>query len=233
MRKVLSSNRKTCRVCTAAYDLIMEAGGRHETPTPQAPNIQPQKGLLSSVPIRWGVILALGTLFIGNRPEDMHSSNIASSPALRLTSPGEDEPSPEEIRGHIDAIAGRCISCCSATDLIAFSSLPRDHLAGKDISGVASQVSPQVRSEMHKLVEILSVKPEYAPYALSQLRTSLAELNITDPRKYACLFMDESMRLGDDQTIQAAASGFLKEESECGMYRQNISTTEITAIGKH
>jgi hypothetical protein len=45
--------------------------------------------------------------------------------------------------------------------------------------------------------------------------------------------MEDGMRLGDDDTVQGAASDFLREERECGMYRPHITTTEITALGKH
>ena len=150
-----------------------------------------------------------------NTPDDWRAAVSAPDSA------GVDPHLLETKRAEFTARVRICASQCTASEAMALASVCGDKpLTPEKLSAAAARLSPELRTSVHAIAEILHEYPQLAPEVLTCLHQYLSELPMTDPRKLAGMIIpchDHSFE--DAHNIRTTSEEFLRLEAEAGMYR--------------
>lgn len=201
-------------------------------PTPETSGREPETIRDSAGQSGWrlrniGVLTAAMTAMLlsqaGHNPEQ-------KTPAVRKAigadigklTDGTREESLESMRAALRTRVNAFADVCGVSEASTLAMMCGDKpLTGEKVSAAASKLSPELRSELHKIAEILRDYPELAPDVLNALNQYLAELSMMNPKKLACLAVPASDESLEDHTmVYVAARQFLESEKELGAYKE-------------
>ncbi len=133
----------------------------------------------------------------------------------------------EEKRHELAARIRVCAGRCTASEAVALATVCGDKpLTPEKLSEAASKLTPELRSSVHAIAEILRDYPELAPDVLTCLHQFLSDLPMTDARKLAGMIIpcrDDSLE--DSWNIQTTSREFLRLETQAGAYRETNPET--------